>query len=515
MDENQFGLRKMPQLCAQCCALALVFWLPLYLNNGYVKLIAAKTTFVYLAVSLCCAAAVIEMLLSRSVPAAKLRTAGAAALLGWCAISIFSTVMARDRHTAVYGLNGRANGLLMLLACSAAFFVTVLFVEKKAADFLMNGFLLSACLVSVIGWLNYFGCDPLDVYYSIQPEQRHMFLSTIGNINFFGTFAVMAAGVSIEKLMRAEEKRDTLLYGAASVLLCSALIPANSDAAWLALAAVCAAILCRKKLAGKCAARLFGMCALVCVCGLLAGVMIRLVPVIAPLRTISALIAKPAAAAAGGVLCAATAVLLYKKEKAVRFVRPAILVLLCVAVLAVFAVNVLDISLGAADGMLRFGPAWGSNRGYVWGRLLYVYGDELSPLQKLFGVGPDGVNALINPHYTDYIKAMNGSTFDSAHNEYLQCLLCSGAAGLLCCCAFWFCAVRRGRKNESAAAAALIGYCTASFFSINMPAVLVPAFVLAGLCYAGGDAEPEKKKTAAACAVLCALLCLFVIPEIL
>ena len=143
--------------------------------------------------------------------------------------------------------------------------------------------------------------------------------------------------------------------------------------------------------------------------------------------------------------------------------------------------SILPESLAAS---LRFDDQWGSNRGFAWKRLWTVYKDDLTPLQMVFGLGGDAANARLNidDYSVKYMTLLNGDVFDSAHNEYLQHLLCGGAVGLAAWLAFLAGHIRRGLRTAPGLALAVFGYAVQAFFSISMPGVLPLVFVLAALC---------------------------------
>ena len=136
--------------------------------------------------------------------------------------------------------------------------------------------------------------------------------------------------------------------------------------------------------------------------------------------------------------------------------------------------SILPESLAAS---LRFDDQWGSNRGFAWKRLWTVYKDDLTPLQMVF----DAANARLNidDYSVKYMTLLNGDVFDSAHNEYLQHLLCGGAVGLAAWLAFLAGHIRRGLRTAPGLALAVFGYAVQAFFSISMPGVLPLVFVLA------------------------------------
>ena len=134
---------------------------------------------------------------------------------------------------------------------------------------------------------------------------------------------------------------------------------------------------------------------------------------------------------------------------------------------------------------LRFDDQWGSNRGFAWKRLWTVYKDDLTPLQMVFGLGGDAANARLNidDYSVKYMTLLNGDVFDSAHNEYLQHLLCGGAVGLAAWLAFLAGHIRRGLRNCARAGTGSFRVCGAGVFEAPVrPGVLPLVFVLAALC---------------------------------
>lgn len=58
---------------------------------------------------------------------------------------------------------------------------------------------------------------------------------------------------------------------------------------------------------------------------------------------------------------------------------------------------------------------------------------------EAFGLGGDAVRKCLNPDVesTRYMILLNGEAFDSAHNEFLQQLVCGGLVGEYAGAAFW------------------------------------------------------------------------------
>lgn len=476
------------------CGAGILAWLPLYLADGYVHLIDHKTNFFYMSSALSVVLLLTALLARRpdterpgilnagrpGVPPA--RDVSLMALGGLCAVYLLNLITAADRSTAFWGLEGRHNGTMMVLVCTVCYCILHCFVRRAQAQTLFSVFLAAACTVGLLGWLNYFLIDPLNLYYILDHDTARIFLSTIGNVNFFGALMAMGAALAAGLCLRAQRAKAALLYGFATTVLAVSLIPANSDAAWLGLFGALAVLVCMRGLLWKQLARLFFAGAGFFALALPFGLGARSLPVRDELGSLSALFSHPAAAGVCLSVFLAFGMLLRKRGRpCMHALRACVAILLALLFVLLLLANLTPVPLGPLENILRFSQTWGSGRGYVWGRLLYVYHDELTVLQKLIGAGGDSVDALLNPHYTDYIIAINGQTYDSAHNVYVQQLLCGGALGLLFWLIFWWTRIRAGLRSESPAAPALAAYCIQAFFSIDMPAVLPAAFALAAL----------------------------------
>lgn len=470
-------------LGADALALALVVGLPLYMPNGYVGLISHK----FFLLLRCVLIAIVWLVLARfwnNRCKTALRRFSFVWLwpVGLCLCYGAAWFFAENRTTAFWGLEGRNNGLLLYLACTAVYLMVAAAGTAEGAWLTVRTLVAVGCVVTGISWLNYWMIDPLDAYYTFLPDAGELFLGTVGNINFYGALLCLcvplAVGDYLHGTCRIKGRYAVALW------LCSGLLCAGSDAAWLGCAAAVLALCCSRKTTtrtlGRGAALGAGLTAVALVTG--AGANIWMTR--AALRTVSAWLARPLIGVPLLVIFLLAAVCLsrFRPRPAAAFMRGAgALLLLLIAVLFVTA----NVWQGGPEPLaaLRFGEHWASNRGYVWKLLWTTYTEYMTPLQKLIGMGGDAVKARL---YHDsgsvaYMILINGEAFDSAHNEFLQHLICGGALGLLCWCGFCVTSLRRGFRTNPAVGAALLAYMVQSFFSISMPGVFPLVFVLAAL----------------------------------
>ena len=90
---------------------------------------------------------------------------------------------------------------------------------------------------------------------------------------------------------------------------------------------------------------------------------------------------------------------------------------------AVVALGVCGIIVLAVTGssLLTFNDKWGSYRGYIWRKIVEVYGDAPF-VNKLFGYGNESVRVTLKAACYNEMVQVTGKVYDNAHNELLQYL---------------------------------------------------------------------------------------------
>ena len=508
----KYRQRSLPchpvNLAADALALALAAGLPLVMPNGYIGLIGYKFDLLLYSTLATVAVLLFSWIFWRRGKAAVRRFAPAWLWpVGVCASYAVAWFFAQDRETAFWGLPGRKNGLLLLLLCTAVYGLIALFSSGGIVPLFYRVLVATGCVVTLLSWLNYWMIDPLDAYYAFLPEKGELFLGTVGNINFYGALLCLCVPLAAGAYLQGTGKKQPWRY-AAALLLCSGLIPAGSDGAWLGCAVAVLALCCTQNTTTHVLARLCRLFAGLSACAMVTRLLCTVLPFRAELRTVSAGLGRPLTGGCLLLLSALGAWLLARKPSrhaavAMRVVCIGLFVL-CAA--AFLAANLLS-SVPEWLSFLHFDERWAANRGYAWQKLWVIYTEDMTPLQKLFGLGGDAVKARLNPDIESirYMTLLNGDIFDSAHNEFLQHLVCGGAAGLFCWCGFLFTALRRGFRNVPSLGAALLGYAVQSFFSISMPGVFPLVFVLAAL--AGPAPSPPATGNTARVVAAGGLLC--------
>jgi O-antigen ligase len=120
----------------------------------------------------------------------------------------------------------------------------------------------------------------------------------------------------------------------------------------------------------------------------------------------------------------------------------------------------------------------GTNRVYIWRNAL-----EAFPNYPVSGSGPD----TFFHAFPAEAHGFYGESYDKAHNEYIQILVCQGILGLLCYLVFlggvFIKSIAKAFKNPlvMAVSAAFVGYCIQAFFNISLPIASQILWVLAGV----------------------------------
>ena len=387
---------------------------------------------------------------------------------------------------ALAGQNNRYQGLLTLFVYAAVVFA--LSRQSIDAGLAESAIVLGAIPASLLGLLNHFGVDPLGFYENLRAFDRPRFLSTLGNADFYGSYICIALAAAVGLFIRAEKKSARVLSALALVAVSFGALVAGSDSTALGL--VAAALLFPLALFSDARAlrRFILATGIFSLCAFCFGLLCGALPSTTYLSAFVTLLKQPAVS---GALCAVLALLwllLHKTapERLQTLFKPYLILLTSAALLGTVALILLNtalsqVPLGGAERYLRFSESWGTDRGKIWLFAARLY-RSYSPAQMLFGAGP---SALF--HADAAARVFSDAALDTAHNEYLQYLLVSGAAGLLAYLSALGFAVYAGIRKCAKIPAfrglllALIAYAAQATVNIAQPASTPLLFLLVGV----------------------------------
>lgn len=492
--------RRIPGALSCAAAFGVMFAHPLIYHNYFFDINRFKAATYGKAALVCMAVYLLSLLLFRRKE--KPRLGGVERfLMAFAALAALSTALSGDSANALTGNDGRQTGLLFVLALCAFGFIAAR--SRRAGRWAVMGLTLSGALVSALGILNFFHVDPLGFYQKMRAKDVEAFLSTIGNVDFFGVFLALSMTPAAVLFVRSDAAWRRALAGVNLLLGASAVIAARTDGALLALFGTAFALLYAAASSRRERSRAFAGLTVLSLSLCLIGATMRAFPgqamPVAGLRS-AFLVENPYWTGGAAALFFHLRTFVIRRPKLRvsphAWRRTMVCFLLVFTLLAAtgftyFSFADRETELPGVLKLLRFGDRWGSNRGGVWTRCVRLYASENSRV-KLFGYGPDCLRKPLDDAFGSEIAAYCNLKFNNAHNEYIQYLLTQGALGLLS----YVCLVvrclrahaRRAKKNVFAAAqraGVLCGLLIAAF-NVNQP-ITTPIFFM--LLTAGASAE--------------------------
>lgn len=412
------------------------------------------------------------------------------ALLFFC---ILSTALSDTPIDALLGTMGRNNGLLLI-----ALYVGIYFVVTRCFKFMEYIFLAFAgtsILVFLLAILNCFYIDPLGMFANLADEQTiNDFTSTIGNKNLLSSYICIALPVFITLSVHTKKVLYRVLYYAASAFGFCALMTADSDSGILGIAAIVVVLFIwysrRISRLKYYFLNLFIM--------LSSTKLLRLFSLAFSDKSKGMddfqefFVYSPKSfvlIAVVAVIALALFLIDHKKPnyilpKAVPITLIILSLLACISIVLLilyFSIYDTKTTLGSVERFLRIDDKWGTHRGFMWIRSMWIFNDS-SIAQKLFGSGPDTFYYSFQPYFSDLQKFGDSST-NAAHNEYINYLITIGVAGLISYLAVLFSSIARciksAVKNPLAiiCASAVICYAVQAVVNIAQP-ITTPLFFL-------------------------------------
>lgn len=437
-------------------------------------------------------------------------------LIAFLIINFISTIQSNYVYESFWGNEGRYSGAFLWLLYILSFLIISKLLNFK--KWYLDVFLFTGMLICLFGITDYFQMDILHFKVNMNPYQKHMFVSTIGNINTYTAYVALVTGVSAVLYTLEREPMQMIKYFICMVISLFALIMGLSDNAYLALAALFAFLpfwLFKSRTGIRRYFIIVTTFSIVIWC-------IDFINKVMPDQVLSmdgmlrAISGFPGLEIVVVLLCLLSAGLcladyLVKKDDDIgkwptiiwaAFLAVGILIVLIVLYDANFASNASR--YGKLANYLVFNDDWGTHRGFNWRIAMESY-KNFPLMHKLFGHGPDtyGILTVTGPYY-DQMKLEFNEIYDSAHNEYLQFLVTVGPFGLAAYMGWLISSLTvllkqaNGNKGVIAISMAVICYAVQAIVNINLP-ITTPVFMVliaAGLSASrnGLSSGPEESK---------------------
>ena len=415
---------------------------------------------------------------------------------------VVSTVLSLSPGASSWGLGGYYGGCMMVLFTAAGYLAVRAFAPQKILNGLTFCVGVTTALVTVLYVLNIFNIDLIGTYVDTAVVERAQFFSTLGQKNFCSGFMAFALPLVFYAFLVARGPRHTVFYGIPAFFGGLALAVVDAEGLMLGVGVAALVLICQKNFTTRTLRRL----------AVIGAFFFFHAGWMQYMRThVYTQGGKPMLAALGHVgqtgflVCLALwAVLRFalrgREVPLYRLGR-------CVAAAVVATAAVLFLlanlwpgfpSLGRLDEVLIVNDDWGTYRGTAW--RITVESWLAQPVwRKLLGVGPGMMHTAVadwaGAGITDRMK-----TFYAAHNEYLELLLTTGAAGLAAWLWFVIAHLRRAAQNwlrpgVAPVTLALVSYLAHAVISIRVSMIFPEIMLLFALLQV--FCLPEKMDTAA------------------
>ena len=366
-------------------------------------------------------------------------------VLGYFVAVTISYLLTPYKDTALWGYPGWYMGWMsQLLFVLLYFFVSRFFKWNGDLFYILLG---TSCIVFLLGILNRFQIDPLEMYTGVEMGNRVMFLSTIGQATWYSSYVCVVFPIGLFFFWQCRRKIKKILLGIYVFLGFATLVTQNSDSAYIAIALFLLVLFLFSFDDNEKLIHFLG----VIVLALFAFKMMGLLQILFPdaaikLESLSTFCSQSVVTLILLLLAAGIYVLLIwmdKREKldAQRWkILPKLVIIFAgVGVVAVLGVVWLTTTKNMPDFLsflykieyFNFDTNWGNGRGFTWqwcGRIF----SEYPVINKIFGCGPDCFADYGYAYYASELSSKWGNNvLTNAHNEWFTSLLYFGIAGCL------------------------------------------------------------------------------------
>lgn len=383
----------------------------------------------------------------------------------WYLLCVFLSFFLSDFKTqAVWGYDGWNMGLLSQIS-----FVLLYFFLSRFGRW-WKGLLYLLCLVSsivfILGILNRFLIDPLGVYEGLDAKYQLQFLSTLGQSSWYSSFVCTVLPVGIFFFWSADAWWKSLLSGVYCLLGFSTLVTQNSDSAYIALVCILLTLFCFSVRSVEKMSRFYWITLFFLTATRLMnfGAHFFTNQIIEQLDSLSYfLIMSPVLWGLLGINVVLLLVHGVLEKKGLYPVKVAVtlrnIVLGLVALGLLFSILCLYLSgtgklpegvakITSRIPYLTWNDMWGNRRGFSW-RVTWKMFVEMSPVDKLFGVGPECYPYYAYSRYQDVLDTMfDGLVLSNAHNEWYNAVINYGVVGAVAYLGIFTTAARYFAENR-------------------------------------------------------------------
>ena len=427
-----------------------------------------------------------------------------------------STVFSNFKEESFFGNAGRYQGL----ECWIIYFLTYFAVTRtfKFKKYYLDFALLAGAFACIWGILDFFWLDPFGFFQNVEALQQGMFASSIGNLNTYTNYTIMIFALAGALFIIEKNIYKSIFYCIITLVAASGTIFGFADNAVLGFAGF---FIATPFFVFK--SRRMLLRYLIVVDTLLISMFIFKIGLRYPHNTYQGsffidLVSKPFFAYLFIPFTVLVVILYFvfikmkpryvdlpsKDLHPLDSVLPKQVLYAYIGIVILFFAIIVYILLDMnvfkkhveiwqqipSSNQLVFNDYWGTHRGHNWRIAFTNFTQNFNLFQRLFGYGPDTYLIVSERTFYEEMVSRFGEVYDSAHNEYINYLICEGLVGLISYLGIFISGLRLATKQIKnniyifAPIMAVIVYLVQAFVNIAIPITTPVFFILFYICVA-------------------------------
>lgn len=346
------------------------------------------------------------------------------AMIVFC-LSVFLAALFSSYSDVWLGVSSRYQGFITVLLYVAVYFI--ISRNFTAAQSFLLFSVLAFSVVSILGVLNCFDIDPFGFYEGINQNYKTLFLSTIGNINFYSSYICLLMPLVVSGFCLSEAKISRGVYTVALIIGSLGMMVTASESFVVGFAS--SLMIMPLFFYGRLHRfKRYLISLMIIVLSSQAYMLVYNLTGVGNLAVskLLSVFVNPAVAVTILVLCLGAYLIAAKAPAGIKIMKkvyPALLVIFVVGIIVCFLLAN-TVGLNRLDELFKITSEWGTYRGKIWRFCLDSFLD-FDIKDKLFGIGPESLGRI-----TAGAELFERKSLDQAHNEYLQYLITTGVFGL-------------------------------------------------------------------------------------
>ena len=430
---------KVSELFMGLYIAAVLVGMPLFVTNAYYNINVDKYYYYCGACALLIPVLILKVVEKPSVKEfLKGLSLAEKALVVYWAIAGVSTLLSDYLYESFWGNEGRFSGLFLMTIYMIAYFVISRCYRPHPICIYVG--VLTGCVTFLFGVTDFLSMDIFGFKEEIIQEQIHKFMSTLGNINFYASYAGLIAGAAAAIYTTCQKRLESVVWFILMTLSFLGVVVGNSDSAYLGLGVLLGFLpLYLFKDRQGLRRYLMMVSSLLLAFSFYKALAVRYADtVMSPSGFNRAVVNmgsfyKVCVAFWGitAIVYGADYKLHREKGELGKKAKWAWGILLLVGAAGIAGILIDANLLGHGDrygglrDMVVFNDNWGTNRGFAWRKAIENY-REFPFIRKVFGYGPETFGIISFFRDLAESAAFSGELFDNVHNEYLQFLITIG-----------------------------------------------------------------------------------------